>query len=87
MGVWMRLMVAGVFADTAVVAGRALEHIALRRPLRPGMEVEGSAEVLSVTLSDFGRAVVAFRGVLHDTEGRLVFEHVNETVVSRRPSA
>jgi acyl dehydratase len=86
MGVWMRLMVAEVYSETAVVAGRELRNITLRRPLRPDMVVEASAEVLSVELESDARGAVSFRGVLLDEQGRLVFEHVNETLVGRRPA-
>jgi acyl dehydratase len=85
MGVWMRLAVPVLWEPSAVVAGKALEHIKLRKPLRPDMPVDGAAEVLRVDLRDDGRGVVRFLGTLHDTAGELVFEHVNETVFLRRP--
>jgi acyl dehydratase len=86
LGVWMRLAVPGMWADSSVIAGKRLTDVRMRKPLRPGVVVTGSAEVLRVDLRDDGRAVIAFRGVLVDDEGDVIMEHVNESVFRRRPA-
>lgn len=84
--VWMRLFVDGLLRDTAVIAGKAVERILMLRPVRPDMELVGSAEVLRVQETHRAdRGVVVFRGMLHTAEGELVWEQTSETVVTRRP--
>jgi acyl dehydratase len=83
--VWMRMFVDNVLKDTAVVAGKTVEQIRMLVPVRPGMALQGSAEVIGLEDSSRDdRGVVAFRGMLHH-EGELVWDHTSAAVVARRP--
>jgi acyl dehydratase len=84
--VFMRLFVDRVLKETAVVAGRQVERIRMLKPVLPGMELTGTAEVVRIEDgSRDDRGIVAFRGELYADE-TLVWEQTSETVILRQPT-
>lgn len=64
MAVFQRLAVLAVYRDWAIVAGRTIREVELRRPVRAGDELSGTLTIIAVAPSHGGRALVTQRGVL-----------------------
>ena len=74
-----------MISKTAVVAGRGWHHVQMRKPIRPGMRLHGSATVVEQILRDDGKGVVRWRLELHDDASDLLTGFVGEAQVLRRP--
>lgn len=80
----VRLAYEGFFTNVALLAGRGLREMRIRKPLRPGMPVSGRIEVLESRLRDDGRGVCVFAHELRDDAGDLVLRYEVDALVYRR---
>lgn len=82
--VFTRLFADGITSRSAVIAGRGVDRVRLRRPVRPGVELTAAATVAHVELREDGRGVVRWSGELRDGAGELLLTLEIEGLVRRR---
>ncbi|MDF3145439.1 MULTISPECIES: MaoC/PaaZ C-terminal domain-containing protein [unclassified Streptomyces] len=84
--VLQRLLVDAVFSRAALIAGREIESLRMRAPVRPGDVLHGTLEIVEVRPRDDGTAVVRSRGTLTNGSGSVVMEVRGETLWEHRPA-
>jgi acyl dehydratase len=80
-----RLSVDAVVGDSAIVVGRGIQTIQLRKPVRPEARLRGSILVIEQRFVDAERAVIVWRNELIDQDDDLVLAMVVDCVIGRRP--
>ncbi|KOU63196.1 hypothetical protein ADK57_23070 [Streptomyces sp. MMG1533] len=84
--VLQRLLVDAVFSRAALIAGREIDSLRMRAPVRPGDVLHGTLEIVEVRPRDDGTAVVRSRGTLTNDSGTVVMELQGETLWEHRPA-
>jgi acyl dehydratase len=84
--VLVRLGSDGMIGRTAIVAGRGWHDVEMRKPIRPGMRLHGSAEVVEQVLRE-SDGLIHWRLELRDDDGELVLGFTGEGQVLRRKSS
>jgi acyl dehydratase len=84
--VLVRLGSDGMIGQTAIVAGRGWHDVQMRKPIRPGMRLRGTATVVEQTLRE-SDGVIHWRLELHGDGGELVLGFTGEGQVLRRQAA
>jgi acyl dehydratase len=84
--VLVRLGSDGMISKTAIVAGRGWREVEMRKPIRPGMRLRGSARVVAQLLRETD-GVIQWRLELRDDEDELVLGFTGEGQVLRRNSS
>jgi acyl dehydratase len=84
MAIAVRLGYDNFAADVAIYAGRAIHELRMLKPVRPGMTLTGSIQILEQRLRDDGRGVISWRNRLVDGDGDHVMEFVAEVLVNCR---
>jgi acyl dehydratase len=79
-----RLMADSVLSTFEATLGKAIHEIRLRQPVRPGDTLTGTCLWEAVTPRTDGRALVRFRGKLHNQNDDLAFEHCCDMLVQSR---
>lgn len=64
LAIFQRLSANTIYSSWAVIAGRRVSDIQLRRPVRGGMELHGSVTVVDVRRDKPGRSLVSIAGQL-----------------------
>jgi acyl dehydratase len=85
--IFQRLAVTGVYANWAIIAGRAIREMSFPRPVRPGSTLTGSVTITDVVPRDEHRSLVHKHGLLWDENGHRVFSMRAEAYMRRRPMA
>jgi acyl dehydratase len=75
-----RLLVDGVFADAAMIAGRGLREVRLPRPVRPGATLTGQVTVTEHRVRAAGDAQLVLHGTLRDDDGEVVLSELLEVL-------
>ncbi|WP_405717314.1 MaoC/PaaZ C-terminal domain-containing protein [Streptomyces sp. NBC_01537] len=83
--VLQRLSVDAVFSRAALIAGREIDSLRMRAPVRPGDVLHGTMEIVEVRPRDDSTAVVRSRGTLTNDSGTVVMEVQGETLWEHRP--
>ncbi|WP_164905023.1 MaoC/PaaZ C-terminal domain-containing protein [Streptomyces cyaneus] len=84
--VLQRLLVDAVFSRAALIAGREIESLRMRAPVRPGDVLHGTLEIVEVRPRDDGTAAVRSQGTLTNGSGTIVMEVRGETLWEHRPT-
>jgi acyl dehydratase len=84
MAIAVRLGYDNFAAGVAIHAGRAIHELRLLKPVRPGMKLTGSIQILEQRLRGDGLGVISWRNQLVDADGDRVMEFVAEVLVNCR---
>ena len=80
-----RLLVDAVFSRSSLIAGREIDSVRMRAPVRPGDVLHGTMEIVEVRSRDDGTAVVRSRGTLTNASGTVVLELQGTTLWEYHP--
>jgi acyl dehydratase len=83
--IFQRLAVTGVYANWAIIAGRAIREMLFPRPVRAASTLTGSVTITGVVPRDEQRSLVHKHGLLWDQDGHRVFSMRVEAYLRRRP--
>lgn len=84
MAIAVRLGYDNFAAGVAIHAGRTIRELRMLKPVRPGMTLTGSIEILEQRLRDDGRGVISWQNQLVDDDGDQVMQFVAEVLVNCR---
>jgi acyl dehydratase len=83
MAIGTRLAVDGLTARIAVSAGREIRSVRMYKPVRPGVTLTGSVEIIEHRLRDDGRGVLVWRLDITDQDSDVVLSYVADMLVHR----
>lgn len=86
--IWMLLYVTTLLPDSAVEGSPGVDELRFLRPVRPGDELSGTAEIVGAipSLSDRGILTVRNKGLLTNSDGTEVLSLVLSARFRRRPA-
>ncbi|MGC0365316.1 acyl dehydratase [Rhodococcus sp. 27YEA15] len=87
MAVYQKLMVAGLYSQWNVIAGKNLREVKFLRPVRPGDTLTGTAVIDDVVLDNRSRGQVTITTTLTDDTDNRVLSVSTEVVVHARPDS
>jgi acyl dehydratase len=85
--VLVRMVSTQLMRRSAVVAGRGMKEVVLRRPVRPDARLTGTAVVSDRVARDDNTALVTLKFELRDDADDLVLGMTGEVLLRRRPQA